>query len=153
MSHRYSFAPAVFAVLAMPATLARSSTTTPPTPPSPEASVLRMLDDWAAAYVTHDRRAIDAILDDDFVMATGRPELQTRAEYLRKVETDREPHTSITRDDERVRVYGDVVVVSHRLTRTTRGRSFRFRVTDVCTHKDGRWRLAHRHVTEVPPPP
>ena len=129
-----------------------------PGPPSPssrenaEAAVLRLLDDWAAAYVKHDRAAIDRILGEEFVMSAGRRDLQTRAEYLTKVENDQEPHVSITRDGERVRVYGDVVVVNHRLTRTTQGRSFVFRVTDVCVRRDGRWQLVNRHITEVPPP-
>ena len=65
---------------------------------------------------------------------------------------DEEPHTSITREGERVRVYGDVVVVNHRLTRTTQGRSFVFRLTDVCVQRDGRWQLVNRHVTELPQP-
>jgi len=116
-----------------------------------EAAVLRLLDDWAAAYVKHDRAAIDRILGEEFVMSAGRRDLQTRAEYLRKVENDEEPHASIARDGERVRVYGGVVVVNHRLTRTTPGRSFVFRVTDVCVQRDGRWQLVNRHITELPP--
>jgi hypothetical protein len=117
-----------------------------------DATVLRLLDDWAAAYVRHDRAAIERILGEEFVMSAGRPELQTRAEYLRKVENDQEPHAAITRDDERVRVYGDAAVVNHRLTRTTQGRSFAFRVTDVCVRRDGRWQLVNRHITELPQP-
>jgi hypothetical protein len=85
-------------------------------------------------------------------MSAGRRELQTKAEYLRKVENDEEPHASIIRDGERIRVYGDVVVVNHRLTRTTQGRSFVFSVTDVCVRRDNRWQLVDRHITEVPPP-
>jgi uncharacterized protein DUF4440 len=125
----------------------------PPTPSSredAEAAVLRLLDDWAAAYVKHDRAAIDRILGDEFVMSAGRRDLQTRAEYLAKVESDQEPHASITREGERIRVYGNVVVVNHRLTRTTQGRSFVFRVTDVCVHRDGRWQLVNRHITPLP---
>ena len=114
--------------------------------------MLRLLDDWAVAYVRHDSAKIGRILGDEFVMSTGRRELQTRAEYLHKVANDNEPHASITRDGERVRVYGDVVVVNHRLTRTTQGRSFVFRVTDVCVLRDGRWQLVNRHITEVSPP-
>jgi Domain of unknown function (DUF4440) len=127
----------------------------PPSSSSPEgkeAAVLRLLDDWATAYVKHDSAAIDRILGDEFVMSAGRSDLQTRAEYLRKVEDDQEPHASITRDSERVRVYGDVVVVNHRLTRVTRGRSTVFRVTDVCVQRDGRLQLVNRHITELPPP-
>jgi hypothetical protein len=127
----------------------------PPSAPSredAEKAALRLLDEWAAAYVKHDRAAIDQILGEEFVMSAGRRDLQTRAEYLAKVESDKEPHASITRDGERVRVYGNVVVVNHRLTRTTQGRSFVFRVTDVCVHRSGRWQLVNRHVTELPPP-
>jgi hypothetical protein len=117
-----------------------------------EAAVLRLLDDWSAAYVKHDRAAIDRILGEEFVMSAGRRDLQTRAEYLAKVENDEEPHASITREGERVSVYGDIVVVNHRLTRMTQGRSFVFRVTDVCVRRDSRWQLVNRHITEVPQP-
>jgi len=86
------------------------------------------------------------------VTSAGWRSLQTRAEYLRKVENDREPHASITRADERVHVYGDTAVVNHLLTRTTQERSFVFRVTDVCVRRGGRWQLVNRHITEVPPP-
>jgi Domain of unknown function (DUF4440) len=117
-----------------------------------EATALRLLDDWAAAYVKHDWAAIDRILGEEFVMSAGRRALQTREEYLLKVQNDEEPHASITRADERVRAYGDTVVVNHVLTRTTHERSFVFRVTDVCVRRDGRWQLVNRHITEVPPP-
>ena len=50
-------------------------------------------------------------------------------------------------------VYGDVVVVNHRLTRTTAGHRVAFRVTDVCAKRDGRWQLVNRHITELPPSP
>jgi ketosteroid isomerase-like protein len=111
-----------------------------------------LLDEWAAAYVRHDAAAIDRILGEEFVMSAARRPLQTRAEYLRKVENDREPHASITRSEERLHVYGDTVVVNHLLTRTTQERSFVFRVTDVCVQRGGRWQLVNRHITEVPQP-
>lgn len=154
MKHRHLFALATLTLAA--ALSASASASAAPGPLSSsreggEAAVLRLLDDWAAAYVKHDRGAIDRILGEEFVMSAGRPELQTRDEYLRKVESDTAPHASITRDGERVRVYGDVVVVNHRLTRTTAGQSFAFRVTDVCAKRDGRWQLVNRHVTELPP--
>jgi ketosteroid isomerase-like protein len=139
-------------ILSVTTVLASAAVSAAPPSPSPEASVLQLLDDWAAAYVKHDRGAIDSILGEDFVMSTGRAELQTRAEYLHKVQVDEEPHASIVRDDERVRVYGDVVLVSHRLTRTTGARRFVFRVTDVCVRREGGWKLVNRHVTEVPRP-
>ena len=111
---------------------------------------MRLLDEWAAAYVKQDAATIDRILGEEFVMSAGRRDLQTRAEYLRKVQNDQEPHASITWAEERVRVYGDTVVVNHLLTRTTQERSFVFRVTDVCVQRDGRWQLVNRHITELP---
>jgi hypothetical protein len=58
-----------------------------PAPPSPAslkgaeaaAAVSRLLDECAAAYVKHDAASIDRILGEEFVMSTGRRELQTRA--------------------------------------------------------------------------
>jgi ketosteroid isomerase-like protein len=157
MNHRRVFALTTLTLaVAMGACPSAGATPGPPSPSSrndAEAAVLRLLDDWAAAYVKHDRAAIDRILGEDFVMSAGRRDLQTRAEYLVKVEKDQEPHASITRDGERVRIYGDVAVVNHRLTRTTQGQSFIFRVTDVCVRRDGRWQLINRHITELPQSP
>jgi ketosteroid isomerase-like protein len=140
------------ALAVVAATAAASGASSPSSREDKAAAVLRLLDDWATAYVEHDRAVIDRILADEFVMSAGRPDLQTKAEYLRKVENDQEPHASITRDDERLGVYGDVVVVNHRLTRTTQGRRFVFRVTDVCVLRDGRWQLVNRHVSELQQP-
>lgn len=68
-----------------------------PGPPSPssrqeaEAAVLRLLDDWAAAYVKHDSATIDRILGEEFVMSAGRRDLQTRAEYSSTATSRRSP--------------------------------------------------------------
>jgi hypothetical protein len=154
MMHRRALALSTL-VVALGAGASRGAVAAPPSSSSrksTEAAVLRLLDEWAAAYVKHDSATIDRILGEEFVMSAGRRDLQTRAEYLRKVENDPEPHASITRADERVRVYGDTVVVNHLLTRTTQERSFVFRVTDVCVQRGGRWQLVNRHITEVPQP-
>jgi len=155
MKHRRAIALSILVLV-----LGRGASTAAPAPPSPASlqgaqaasAVLQLLDEWAAAYVKHDAATIGRILGEEFVMSAGRRDLQTRAEYLRKVEKDREPHASITRSDERVRVYGDTAVVTHVLTRTTRDRSFVFRVTDVCVQRGSQWRLVNRHITEVPQP-
>ena len=152
MKHRRAFA---FSLLAAVSGGAPGAASAPPSPASLKgaqaaSAVLQLLDEWADAYVKHDAATIDRILGEEFVMSTARRDLQTRAEYLRKVENDRAPHASITRSDERVRVYGDAAVVTHVLTRTTQERSFAFRVTDVCVLRDGRWQLVNRHITELP---
>jgi len=154
MKHRRAFALSTLVVALGGGTSGGAA----PGPPSPssrkgaEAAVLRLLDEWAAAYVKHDSATIDRILGEEFVMSAGRRDVQTRAEYLRKVENDRETHASIARADERVHVYGDTVVVNHLLTRTTQERSFVFRVTDVCVQRGGRWQIVNRHIAEVPQP-
>jgi hypothetical protein len=91
MKHRRAIALSILVLV-----LEGGASSAAPAPPSPAslkgaeaaAVVLQLLDEWAAAYVKHDSAAIDRILGEEFVMSAGRPDLQTRAEYLRKVEND-----------------------------------------------------------------
>jgi hypothetical protein len=66
------------------------------------------------------------------------------------VANDTRSHASITRADERYRVYGDAAVVTYRPTRLTADTPHVFRSTDTFIRRDGRWQLVARHITEVP---
>jgi ketosteroid isomerase-like protein len=117
-----------------------------------EATLRRLLDEWADAYVRHDTRTLERILADDVIVTRARTEQETQPkdDYLAKVKADTEKHVSITREDERIRVYGDSAVVTFRARRLTDGNTFLFRITDVFVHRDGRWQLVARHISALP---
>jgi ketosteroid isomerase-like protein len=116
---------------------------------SDEAALRALEDTWAAAYVAHDSAALATTLAEDFVMSRGRSEVWTKADYLRHVANDTLHHASITRADERIRLYGDAAVVTYRPTRLTEGRAWVYRSTDTFIRRDRRWRLVARHISEV----
>ena len=120
-----------------------------PSVASDEAALRALEDAWAAAYVSHDPTALGPILADDFVMSRGRPDVWTKSDYLSHVRNDTLHHASITRADERIRVYGDAAVITYRPTRLTEGKPWTFRSTDTFVRQDGRWRLVARHISQV----
>ena len=112
---------------------------------------LRVLEDtWADAYVTHDASALAPVLADDFVMSRASSEMWSKEDYLEHVRRDTRRHVSITRADERYRVYGDAAVVTYRPTRLTNDTAYTFRSTDTFIRRNGKWQLVARHITEVP---
>lgn len=118
-----------------------------------EATLRRLLDEWADAYVRHDTRPLERILAEDLIVTRARtdPETQPKDDYLAKVKADIEKHVSIKREDERIRVYGDTAVVTFRARRLTDSNTFLFRITDVFVYWDGRWQLVARHISALPP--
>jgi ketosteroid isomerase-like protein len=139
-------------VSAVGAAAQSASTPSPQATAEVEATLRRLLDEWADAYVRHDTRALGRILADDLIVTRASPDQETQAkdDYLAKVKADTEKHVSITREDERIRVYGDSAVVTFRARRLTDGNTFRFRITDVFVHRDGRWQLVARHISALP---
>jgi hypothetical protein len=123
-------------------------------PPAAEAegSLRQLEDEWAAAFVRHDPKPLARILADEWVMSRADAALRDKATYMARVANDPDRHTSIVRDDERIRVYGCSAVYTYRPTRTTEGQAFTFRTTDVFVHLDGRWQMVARHISEVPAP-
>jgi hypothetical protein len=117
-----------------------------------EAALRRLEDGWAAAYVAHDAAALAPVLGEDFVMSRANSAMWTKADYLAHVRADTRQHTSITRADERYRIYGAAAVVTYRPTRVTAGIASVFRSTDTFIFRDGRWQLVARQITEIPTP-
>jgi hypothetical protein len=120
---------------------------------SDETALRRLEDQWADAYVRHDPVALERILAPDFVMSRANATTWSKADYMAHVRNDTLRHASITRADERIRLYGDAAVVTYRPTRLTEGRPRTYRSTDTFIRQDGRWLLVARHITEVPGTP
>jgi uncharacterized protein (TIGR02246 family) len=87
-----------------------------------QATIRSMLaDDWVTTDVTGTVRAKDAVLRDMFAATPT-------------------PIAAMAIDDVRVRVFGDVAVVTGRTTASgTGGGQIQLRFTDVLARRDGRW--------------
>lgn len=110
-------------------------------------------EDFNRAMVSNDVLRISACVAEDWVLVTPEAGIVPRSRILRVIESGELSHDTMTKDVGRVRVYGDVGVV------TARGRNtghFRGQpisadewVTDVYRKVDGRWLCVLTHLTPV----
>jgi ketosteroid isomerase-like protein len=105
--------------------------------------------DWANALVNNDRRAVDAILADDFAATDSTGHLWSRGAILDAVASGLAGIASIESSDWKVRVYAGSAVVTGRNAVATRiGRADyagNYRVTNTYVRQDGRWRCVSAH--------
>ena len=105
------------------------------------------------AMVSNDVQRIGACVADDWVLVTPENGVVPGSRILHAIESGVLSHDTMTKDAGRVKVYGDVAVV------TARGRNtghFRGQpisadewVTDVYRKVDGRWLCVLTHLTPV----
>jgi uncharacterized protein (TIGR02246 family) len=95
----------------------------------------------ARAWVEGDQAAIRGLLADDWVTTDITGMVRERDSVLRDMfAATPTPIATMTIDDVRVRVFGDVAVVTGRTTASgTGGGEIQLRFTDVLARRDGRW--------------
>jgi ketosteroid isomerase-like protein len=123
-----------------------------------KAEVVKLQDALIDAYVHHDLASLDRILADEYTFinddAGG---VVNKKQILDSFKSggDREI-TSYTRQDDRVRIYGDVAVLTYRYhsTETYKGRENGgdFRVTRIFAKQNSRWRIVGGQETRVSQP-
>lgn len=105
------------------------------------------------AMVSNDVLRISACVADDWVLITPEVGMVTRARILQVIESGELSHETMTKDVGRVKVYGDMAVVTARGRNTGHFRGQRISadewVTDVYRKVDGRWRCVLTHLTPV----
>ena len=103
------------------------------------------------AMVSNDVLQISACVADDWVLVTPEAGLVPRSRILHVIESGELSHDTMTKDVGRVRVYGDVAVVTARGRNTGhfrgQGISADEWVTDVYRKVDGRWLCVLTHLT------
>jgi ketosteroid isomerase-like protein len=113
----------------------------------------RIEQELARAWVEGDRATIDRIVADDWTTTDIAGRLRTRAEVMADMfRSGTKPIAAMTIDDVRVRMLGDVAVVTGRTTaRATGSQTDIFlRFTDVFTLRDGRWQIVASQGTRIP---
>jgi hypothetical protein len=106
------------------------------------ADVEQQLND---AHIRKDLALLERIYADEFYCIGSSGATQTRAERLASDSTN-PPSTNRKTDNLRVRVYGDVGVVTGRLTINQTARLY----TDVFVKRAGRWQIVNCQATLVP---
>ncbi|HJQ21819.1 MAG TPA: nuclear transport factor 2 family protein [Gemmatimonadaceae bacterium] len=107
-------------------------------------TVAALEDAWIRAVIARDSAAFNRLLHPDFVY-TEDDRVSSRAQLIRDVVTTGDTTTAGRNEDMRVRVHGNVAIVTGWLILTGRagGTPFerRYRYTDTWVKVDGRWRV------------
>jgi ketosteroid isomerase-like protein len=113
----------------------------------------RVEEEFNQAMVSNDVLRISACISDDWVLITPEVGVVPRARILHVIESGDLSHDTMTKVVNRVRVYGDIAVVTARGRNTGR---FRGRpisadewVTDLYRKVDGKWLCVLTHLTPV----
>jgi len=120
-------------------------------PPTDSAKVLSDLTDleneWTAANINADKKALDRILADDFV-GTFEGQQQGKKQYLREIQRD----ASIDKwdfEDLKVNLNGDRATLTGIVKYVVRGAEQQFRFVDKFTWRDGRWQATSSDVDSI----
>jgi hypothetical protein len=119
-------------------------------PPTDRAQVLAQLtdveNDWTAANLNADKKALERILADDYVGPSTEGGLQSKAEYIRTIERD----TEVDKwdfGDLKVVLAGDRATLSGKITYQIQDRELVFDFKDKFVWRDGRWQATGSEVT------
>lgn len=111
-------------------------------PPTDNAQVLVQLteieNDWTAANLNADKKALERILADDYVGQFVEGGLQGKADYIGEIQRD----TSVDRwdfSDLKLKLTGDRATLSGTITYVIRSSEVVFDFTDKFVWRDGRW--------------
>lgn len=113
----------------------------------------RVEDAFNAAMISNDVSRIADCITDDWVLVTPEVGVVPRARILAAIESGALSHDTMTKDVVRVRVYGDIAIVTARGQNTG---SFRGQpmsadewITDVYKKVNSRWLCVLTHLTPV----
>jgi ketosteroid isomerase-like protein len=126
---------------------------------SVEEGIRRLNVEEVDAFLKNDRAAMARLWSDDFVVTNPLNKLVTKQQVLGMVDSGFLVITSLDRQIEYLRVYGDFVVVAGREVvvwggrMPNAGKSENLRFTAVWMKQGGRWQQIARHANIVPSQP
>jgi ketosteroid isomerase-like protein len=120
-----------------------------------EQELIKLENGWNDAMVKHDWAFLDQIIADDYTGTDFDGNVGTKSQFLESLKSGESVITSSITDDMKVRIYGDMAVVTGRTTTVNeqyKGKdiSGQYRWTDTWV-KDylGRWRCVAEHVSRI----
>ena len=125
----------------------------PDSVPALTTELVQVEEAFGLAMISNDVSRIGGCIADDWVLVTPEVGVVSRARILQVIESGELSHDTMTKDVSRVRVYGDIAVVTGRGRNTGRFRGERISadewITDVYQRVDGRWLCVLTHLTPV----
>jgi ketosteroid isomerase-like protein len=123
-----------------------------------EKDVIKFENDFLAAVLRSDTKAITAHLADGFTFISPTGELQDKAKFIGDFSSGDLKIASSVNSEYNIRFpSADVAVVTYRSTDrgTFKGAdiSGNYRWTDTLVKRNGKWVVLHSHGTPIPPPP
>jgi ketosteroid isomerase-like protein len=120
---------------------------------SDERELTQLIKDFNAALVKADTAFLDKTLGQDFMHYRPQGDVENKAQYLQDRKTGQVKFESLVADDVKVRVYGDVAIVTYRSTAKGKDQHGTIdeqrRWTRVFVRKDGRWQMVHSQGTTI----
>ena len=112
--------------------------------PADQQAVAALDTQYQAAVAKNDTAAMDRILADDFILVTGRGKVFTKADLLNEARSGRFIYERQEDSEQKVRVWGDVAVVTALLWAKGRedGKPFEYRLwfSDTYVRTPSGWR-------------
>jgi len=139
----------VFALLALISTHESSAQTAT----SVEQELMKLEQTWNdVASIKKDRAVLEQILADDYVYTHSNGAVTNKAQEIADTVSSENKWTSSKTDDMKVRVYGDVAIVTGRQTLQGTAKGYVSgprRFTDIFVKRNGRWQCAGGQSTLV----
>jgi ketosteroid isomerase-like protein len=108
---------------------------------------------WLNAALKNDAATIGRLLADDFICGMTNGEILTKTPYLAEITSGDYQVTSMREDALKVRMYGDMALVTCIWTEKSRTKgtdtSGQYCSTDTWTRRDGRWQCMAEHISKV----
>jgi ketosteroid isomerase-like protein len=123
------------------------------TPDALATELARVEEEFNRAMVSNDVSRIGGCIADDWALVTPEAGVVPRARILHVIESGQLSHDTMTKEMVRVRVYGDIAVVTARGQNTGQFRGQAIAadewITDVYRQVNGRWLCVLTHLTPV----
>jgi len=110
--------------------------------PTAEAQVLALDQEWIDAEVNHDRKTLERILDDQFVVIGPSGKTRDKAAFIESILSQPIAPFKVTHDV--VRIYGDTAIVVDRF-----GAEPEIKCTWVAIRREGQWRVIAEQMTAI----
>ena len=122
---------------------------------SDEQELIKMENDWLQAFFKNDDAFADRFLADDYMGTDEHGNVKNKAQEIAEIRAGVHLSTSGVLDNIRVRVYGDVAVVTGRriMKGPFQGKEYRtpYLLTDTFIRNDGSWQCLASHESKAIP--
>jgi ketosteroid isomerase-like protein len=116
-------------------------------------AVREAADGWRDALLRQDKAALDRLLADDLVYTHAGGKTQNKAEYIAAVTTGPSRYESFKKTDTKIRVYGDIAILTGYVDVKTPGRdTYRVRTLEIYKKNAGQWQFKDKESVRVPNP-